>query len=166
MPDPEGAVLAFDYGVRFTGVAWGEWHSRICRPLLSLEVRTRIQRWEAIQHLVREWSPQRLLVGLPLDHEGQEQTTTRQCRNFARDLHRHTQLPVTLIDERYTSLEADRQLRSAGISKLQRRSQEHAVAAALLIEDFFGLTVQARDALLSSDHPDFFTAALPEVSDV
>ena len=166
MPDPEGAVLAFDYGTRFIGVAWGERRSRVCRPLASLECRTRAQRWESIHALIREWTPGLLLVGLALNSEGQEQTTTRQCRNFARDLYRHTHLPVALIDERYTSLEADQQLRAAGVPSTQRRSREHALAATLLLEDYFGLSVEQQNALCSSEHTDFFITLAAEVTDV
>ncbi|WP_298128502.1 Holliday junction resolvase RuvX [Ferrovum sp.] len=166
MPDPEGAVLAFDYGMRFIGVAWGERRSKVCRPLASLECRTRAQRWESIHVLIREWIPDLLLVGLALNSEGQEQTTTRQCRNFARDLHRHTHLPVTLIDERYTSLEADLQLRAAGVARTQRRNKEHALAATLLLEDYFGLSIEQQNALCSSAHPDFFITLDAEVTDV
>ncbi|QKE41250.1 MAG: Holliday junction resolvase RuvX [Ferrovum myxofaciens] len=166
MPDSEGAVLAFDYGMRFIGVAWGERRSRVCRPLVSLECRTRAQRWESIHALIREWTPKSLLVGLALNSEGQEQTTTRQCRNFARDLHRHTHLPVALIDERYTSLEADQQLQTAGVARAQRRSMEHALAATLLLEDYFGLSMEQQSALCSSERTDFFITLAVEVTDV
>ncbi len=153
MPEGEGVVLAFDYGTRFMGMALGECKSRLVRPLSSIECRTRELRWHAVADVVQNWAPQQLLVGLSLTAEGGEQHTTRQCRNFARDLMRHTQLPVTLIDERFTSLEADRQLREQGTARHQRRLQEHAVAAALLIEDYFNLSHEAQERLETLNPP-------------
>ncbi len=149
MPEMGGIVLAFDYGMRFMGVALGESRTGLVRPIDSSECRSRQSRWAFIEQIIRDWSPQHLLVGLALGSEGEEQLTTRQCRNFAKDLQRHTHLPVTLIDERYTSLEADRRLREKGVSQAKRRHQEHAVAAALLIEDYFQRSLEERRHLIT-----------------
>lgn len=147
MPDDEGLILAFDYGTRFIGLALGEQRSRLVRPLSSLECRTRQARWHDIDLAIQAWQPQRLLVGLALNKEGGEQMASHQCRNFARDLLRHTKRPIILIDERYTSLAADQQLREQGLAQKERRIREHALAAALLLEDYFNLPAEARQQL-------------------
>lgn len=162
MPESEGVVLAFDYGIRFMGAALGELRSGLVRPLGSAECLTRQSRWSFIAQTVNDWSPRQLLVGLALDKDGSEQLTTRQCRNFAQDLRRHTQLPVTLIDERFTSLEADQRLRDRGVAQADRRQQEHAVAASLLIEDYFQLRPEERRRLATQGSPDTFPPSLPD----
>ena len=162
MPEGEVVVLAFDYGTRFVGMALGELRTGLVRPLDSAECHTRQSRWDYIEQAVKDWSPHHLLVGLALNQDGEEQTTSRQCRNFARDLHRHTHLPVTLIDERYTSLEADRQLRQQGMSRIARRHQEHAVAAAILIDSYFHYSPDERSRLSTLEYPETLITALPK----
>ncbi len=136
MPDLVGTVLSFDYGLKFIGVAVGQRLTGTCRPLQTICANTRQARWQAVAKLLQEWAPDHLVVGLALDREGEEQESTRQCRNFARDLESRTGLDTTLVDERYTSLEADRQLRHQGVRRKQRVEQEHAEAAALILRSY------------------------------
>lgn len=136
MPEAEGMVLAFDYGLKHTGVALGELGSGLCRPLETIHAASRATRWKAVDRLVKTWEPVRLVVGLPLDAGGGEQTASRQCRNFASELQSRTGLPTMLVDERYTSLEADASLRERGLTRQQRALAEHAEAAALILRSY------------------------------
>lgn len=142
MPETPGAVLAFDFGPKYTGVAVGVTGNGICRPLETIRCTTRAARWQAVERLLKEWAPVRLVVGLPLDASGSEQVSTRQCRNFAAELTTRYGLPTTLVDERFTSLEADALLRERGYSRQQRAEAEHAEAAALILKSY-----------LSAGHP-------------
>lgn len=135
MPEA-GTVLAFDYGFKHTGVALGELASGLCRPLETIHAATRAARWKAIERLMQEWDPVRLVVGLPLDADGNEQETTRQCRNFAAELASRTGLQTALVDERYTSLDANAALREQGYTQQQRAEAEHAEAAALILRSY------------------------------
>ncbi len=136
MPDSVGTVLSFDYGLKFIGVAIGQRITGTCRPLQTIRANTRNARWQAIEQLLREWDPELLVVGLALDQEGGEQETTRQCRNFAQTLASRTGLQIALVDERYTSLEADQSLRQQGVRRKERAEQEHAEAAALILRSY------------------------------
>ncbi len=136
MPESAGTVLSFDYGLKFIGVAIGQRITGTCRPLQTIRANTRNARWQAIEPLLREWEPEQLVVGLPLDQEGCEQETTRQCRNFAQFLASRTGLKTALVDERYTSLEADQSLRQQGVRRKERAEQEHAEAAALILRSY------------------------------
>ncbi len=136
MPEAEGNILAFDYGQKRTGVAIGELGSKICHPLTTIEAITPDARWQAVDNLLKEWAPVGLVVGLPLDAEGNEQKASRRCRNFALELESRTGLPTALVDERYTSLEADQNLRELGYTNHQRAMAEHAEAAALILRSY------------------------------
>jgi putative Holliday junction resolvase len=61
--------------------------------------------------LLAEWRPARLVVGLPLANDGSAHAMTLRARRFARQLEGRFGLPVTLVDERYTSVEAEGRLR-------------------------------------------------------
>jgi len=87
---------------------------------------------------VREWSPTRLLVGLPYNMDGTETVLTGACRGFARELERRYGLPVEFVDERLTSSAAQGDLREARRSGARtrriRREDIDANAARLILE--------------------------------
>jgi putative Holliday junction resolvase len=103
---PEETLLAFDYGTKKIGVALGNTLTRQARPLRILTPVTRIQRFRQIQDLLDEWRPERVIVGLPLTLDGQEQYASSRCRRFAHQLHGRFGVPVELVDERGSSMEA------------------------------------------------------------
>ncbi len=121
-------MLAFDYGLKKIGVAIGNTITCEARPLRILRPITREQRFQAISGLLQEWQPDRLVVGLPLTTEGEEQHATRHCRRFANQLHGRYGLNVELVDERGTSLEAQ--------AVLGNNNDDDAVAAALILQRY------------------------------
>jgi len=69
--------------------------------------------WRKVETLVREWRPERLVVGLPLAMDGSEHDMTRRARRFARRLEARFRLPVELADERLSSAAAEETFREA-----------------------------------------------------
>src|SRR5512145_2097091 len=95
-------LLAFDYGQRRIGVAVGNTGTRTATAVGTLPARG-VPDWDAVTRCVRDWSPARLLVGLPYNMDGSESALTAACRRFAEELSRRYALPVELVDERLTS---------------------------------------------------------------
>ncbi len=116
MPE-NGCILGFDYGERRIGVAVGEHLTRTARPLTTLTSRDGKPDWTAIHHLLEEWHPARLVVGLPLHLDGKEQSMTDRARRFGNQLQGRFGLPVSYADERLTSAEATRLLTGRGRNK-------------------------------------------------
>ena len=133
----KGTVLAFDFGLQRIGVALGEGLLGQARALTTLKVVGRAARLAAIARLIEEWQPQLLVVGLPCHTDGQAHETTRQCHNFARQLEQHFGLPVSLVDERYSSVEAEARLAQSVHDWRARKEQLDAVAAQIILQDFF-----------------------------
>ena len=73
-------ILAFDFGARWIGVAVGDTETRLASPLGMFEAESRISRIAEVETLVREWRPERLLVGLPLAMDGGEHDMTSRAR--------------------------------------------------------------------------------------
>ncbi len=119
-------ILAFDFGLKRIGVAVGEPELGTAHPLPA------VSRFQQIEHLVTQWKPASLVVGLPTSAQGEPHRMTRQAEDFARRLERRFRLPVARVDERYTSVEAERKLR--GI----RRKEVDSVAAQLILEQYMG----------------------------
>ena len=96
-------ILGFDFGVKRIGVAIGNTMIREAAPLKLISSIDNAARFAAIGALLAEWTPARLVVGLPLHPDGAEHEMTARCRRFAKQLHGRFSLPVELVDERYSS---------------------------------------------------------------
>lgn len=128
-------VLGFDFGTRRIGIAVGHEFTGAARGLLTLRREQRPIDWGAIEALIQEWGADVLVVGLPLELDGGEQEMSHAARRFGRQLHGRFRLPVYLVDERLSSLEADARLREAGVhDKRTRIAQSDQTAAQIILE--------------------------------
>jgi len=134
---PEGMVLAFDFGIKRIGVALGEAMLGQARALTAICAEDNAARFAAIGKLIGEWQPVRLVVGLPCALDGSAHEMTARCRRFAHQLEGRFDLPVTLVDERLSSNEAESRLGAAGVNWRARKQQLDAVAAQIILQDYF-----------------------------
>ncbi|MCC6212501.1 MAG: Holliday junction resolvase RuvX [Burkholderiales bacterium] len=136
-----GTVLAFDFGLQRIGVAVGERELGTAHALPALAALTQPGRMTAIGRLVKEWKPSLLVVGRPLGDDGAAREMTRRAERFARKLGGRFGLPVCLVDESYSSVEAESRVRAAyGARKavsLARGKALDSQAAQLVLEQFF-----------------------------
>ena len=134
-------VLAFDFGHRRIGVACGDTVSRSAAPLDAVPVAAGIPRWERMDALLREWQPALVVVGLPYNVDGSDSTMTHSARDFAAEVARRYRLQAVLVDERYSSREAEARLKSARASGLRRhrvaKADVDAEAACVILERWF-----------------------------
>ncbi len=127
-------LLAFDYGTRRIGVALGQTLTGSVRPLTTLDSRNSKPDWAAISHLLEQWQPDRLVVGLPLHMDGTEQPMTQKAQRFGNQLKGRYNLPVDMVDERLTSDAAEQLLEERG--RRQARAGLDAVAATVILESW------------------------------
>ncbi len=132
-----GTVLAFDFGERRIGVAVGEHLINNANPLTTIDSESNEVRFAAITELINEWQPKLLVVGLPLSLDGSETEVTQLCKKFARRLNGRFNLPVVLIDERYSSAEASQLLNQAGIKGRAQKAMLDQVAAQTILRSYF-----------------------------
>jgi putative holliday junction resolvase len=134
-------ILAFDFGQRRIGVACGDTVSRTAAPLGGVSVGSAGLPWDALDSLMREWQPAVVVVGLPYNVDGSESGAAGAVRGFADELTGRYALPVRLVDERYSSLEAERRLKAARESGARKRrvskSDIDAAAACIILERWF-----------------------------
>lgn len=132
-----GPVLGLDLGARRIGLAVSDETARIAFPAGFLERVGRAADLEALRALASERGVTRIVVGLPLPLGGGDGTAARAARSFAADLAGATGLPVELIDERLTTVEAERALREAPARRRRRRKEViDAMAATLLLRTY------------------------------
>lgn len=130
-------VLCFDFGEQRIGVAVGEHLLATASPLVTVDNESNEIRFEAISKLVKEWQPKLLIVGLPLSLDGAETSVTQLCKKFARRLNGRFNLPVMLIDERYSSVEASDLLNQSGIKGRAQKEMLDQVAAQTILQSYF-----------------------------
>lgn len=97
--------LAFDFGVKRTGVATGNRLTRTATPQPTV-VATADKRLELVAQRIKEWQPDALVVGVPLHPDGAPHENTLRAQKFARQLRATFALQVFEVDERYSTTEA------------------------------------------------------------
>ena len=97
--------LAFDFGIKRTGVATGNRLTRTASPQPTIAANND-QRLAAVALRVNEWQPDALVVGVPFHPDGAAHENTLRAQKFARQLRAKFLLPVFEVDERYSTTEA------------------------------------------------------------
>ena len=125
-------VLGLDFGEKRIGVATGQALIGTGRPLGVIHAISRADRIKYLAPYIKTWSPDLLLVGRPVHPDGQAHLMTQLSERFARQVSEHFRLPFALVDERYTSVEAQ--------SLDQATQNKHgvdALAAAAIVTQYF-----------------------------
>jgi len=155
MPETTGGppqlLLAFDYGLRRIGVASGDTLSCSATALCAVPADHSGPRWNLIDALMCEWQPSVLVVGVPYHADGSENAMSGAARAFATALAQRYELPVNLIDERYSSLEAGARLKQARATGLRKRrvakADVDATAACVIMERWLNENHQGAHAV-------------------
>ena len=132
-----GTVLAFDFGTKRTGVAVGDFETRLAHPLTTITATDNRARFAAIERLIAEWRPLLVVVGMPSHADGTEHPVGTLARRFAQRLQGRFGVRAELVDERLTSNEAEGLLRASGARGTRLKAGLDAVAAQRILESYF-----------------------------
>jgi putative holliday junction resolvase len=131
-------VLAFDFGLKRIGIASGDTLTRTAAPRPAVSVKSGRPDWDSIARNVQALQPRQFVVGAPYNVDGSPGVLAPAARRFAAELERRFGLPVNMVDERWSSLEAAEALKAQRASGERRRrvSREHidSAAAAVILE--------------------------------
>lgn len=128
----EATLLAFDYGEKRIGVAIGNALTGQARALVVVPNRNREFRFEAVGKLIGEWKPDALVVGLPCHPDGTPHEMTQLAKRFGNQLNGRFNLPVAWVDERYSSVAADLDMRERGTAGDMRDAE----AARIILQQY------------------------------
>ena len=134
-----GRRIAFDYGDARIGVAASDQDSILVSPLTTLPAASR-NLLKEIAVIFEEISPIQIYVGKPTNLSGVDSTATSKVLNFVEDLKKITETPITLIDERLSTVSASRSLREAGLDSKKSKSIIDMTAAVAILE--FAITIE------------------------
>ena len=134
---PQGTLLAFDFGTRRIGIAKGSTLLASAVPLTTIDAEQTDIRFARIAALLAEWQPVALVVGLPCNDDGTPHEMTALSRRFANRLKGRFNLPVLLVDERYTSAAASSALNEQGIHGRKQKAVLDQYAAQQILQAYF-----------------------------
>jgi len=120
------SFLAFDFGVKRTGVAYGSRLLHEAQPQATVNAEGEA-RWPIIAQRIADWQPDALVVGVPYHPDGAAHDNTAKAKKFARQLHGRFKLTVFEVDERYSTTEA----------QSQGAKDADAASACIILNQFF-----------------------------
>jgi putative Holliday junction resolvase len=134
--NPPRTILSFDFGLRRIGVAVGQDVTSSASPLGVVMNRNEGPDHKRLAELIGEWRPTQLVVGMPSHADGSPSDMQEPVNAFIGDLARYG-LPIDTIDERYTSIEAERVLKEARAAGSRGRISKDMIdsAAAVFIAE-------------------------------
>ena len=138
--------LGFDFGEKRIGIAVGHRLTGTASPLQTITPVNDKPDWQSIGKLVEEWQPECCVVGLPLNMDGSETSTTSRARRFARQLESRFAVAVHMADERLTSAIAAQHIREGrqkGTRGKTRKGDDDKIAAALILEQWLESSVES-----------------------
>jgi putative pre-16S rRNA nuclease len=131
-----GRVLGLDLGDVRIGVAISDPDRRLAVPLGTVQVGRPPGEMRAIAELVDEHDVTLVVIGEPVSLDGVRRGRATHAANFAEAIRALLTVPVTLQDERLSTVEAERSLRDAGMRGARRRSVVDAVAAQVILQSW------------------------------
>ncbi|MGH7460225.1 MAG: Holliday junction resolvase RuvX [Longimicrobiales bacterium] len=134
-----GRILGIDFGSRRVGLAISDPTATIAQPLPTLTRRVgKRPPVAAVTALAQQYEVSEIVIGLPLSLQGDETDWTAEVREFGAKVADRTGVPVSWLDERMTSVLAEKTVRSLGLKRSERERKDRVdTAAALLILQAF-----------------------------
>ena len=129
-------VLALDYGSARIGVALSDPTGTLARPLPFLPAKGDVKLAAEVTALAEKEGAELILLGLPKHMNGSLGESAAKVQAFADILTRKTKIPLRLIDERLSTVQASRQLQEAGQDTRKQRGKIDSAAAAVLLQGY------------------------------
>ncbi len=130
-------LIAFDFGKKYIGVAVGQELTGSASPLGAIKAKEGIPNWQILEAHIKEWQPDLIVVGLPLNMDGSEQQLTLDAKKFGNRVASRCGVQVAFQDERLTTADAKEQLFARGGYRNLKKEAVDAYSAVLILESFF-----------------------------
>ncbi|MEM5536930.1 Holliday junction resolvase RuvX [Neptuniibacter pectenicola] len=135
-------ALAFDFGTLRIGIAAGQSITGTATPLEPIAARDGIPNWDQLAKIISEWTPDALIIGIPLNYDGTISDMAYRARKFANRLHERYKVPCFLMDERLSTAEAKAIHFAAGGSDNFKKESVDGIAAQLILESWFNCDIR------------------------
>jgi putative Holliday junction resolvase len=130
------SLLGFDFGTKSIGVATGQMITATAQPINAIKANDGIPNWDIVEKVIKEWQPDIVVIGLPLNMDGTEQPITQRAKTFANRLNGRFGVKTALQDERLTTASAKEFIFELGGYKALDKGKIDSVSAALILESW------------------------------
>jgi len=134
--------VAFDVGTVRIGVASCDSDAILASPQPAISDAD--DSINAALKVIHEYDPCEIIVGLPKNLKGNDTASTENAREWARQLEQVTPIPIILVDERLTTVQATSALRAGGLNVKQMRSRVDSASAAIFLQSYIDMLAQAK----------------------
>lgn len=131
-----GRILCLDVGDVRIGLAMSDIMKIIANPLETLKRKNSQADFDYILNVCKQNDVELILSGLPLSLNGQENAQTQKTREFIEQLQSQTNIPIKFVDERLTTVSAQRVLIESGMRRENRKNVVDKVAAAIILQGY------------------------------
>ncbi|UNB92181.1 MAG: Holliday junction resolvase RuvX [gamma proteobacterium endosymbiont of Trioza apicalis] len=132
-------IIAFDYGIKYIGVAISQWVTCIPKPLTIFVNYNYNTNWRIIKYLLNKWRPKIVIIGLPLNIKGKNQKITNKTKQFANQIKNNYNICVILHDERFSTKEARCRLFKIKGYKFLKKKYIDKESATIILENWFNI---------------------------
>ena len=138
-------IMGLDYGSKTVGVAISDdllitaQGKEIIRRKEENKLRKTLSR---IEELIQEYGVEKIVLGLPLNMDESVSERSELCLEFKEKIERRTGIPVEMLDERLTTVEADEIMNEAGIKGRERKEYVDMIAAQIILQDYLDNKLQ------------------------
>lgn len=129
-------ILALDIGERRIGVALSDPTRLMATPLTTIQRSKGPADVEEVLRLVAGHDVSEIIVGMPLSLSGRAAAQAGRVTEFSRSLAEQADVPVKCLDERYSSVQAERLLRESGIEPSRNKARVDSAAAAVILQSY------------------------------
>jgi putative holliday junction resolvase len=136
MNNEPGRVMALDLGSKRIGIALSDPTRILASPFTTIHATPRPRAIAQIRQLLTDQHVTELVVGLPLTMSGEHGMQAKLVQSFVDELRIDLTIPLHLLDERLTSVAAERMMQDLGMRPEQRKAKIDEVAASIILQDF------------------------------
>lgn len=129
-------ILALDLGSKRIGLALSDETRTLARPLPFLPAQPFNGFCQQLDEIIRSQEVDLILVGLPRNMDGSYGPAAEAARDFATRLKERLLIPLKLVDERLTTVQASRQLHDAGHNTRKQKGKIDSAAAQVLLQGY------------------------------
>ncbi|MDD4310399.1 MAG: Holliday junction resolvase RuvX [Candidatus Cloacimonetes bacterium] len=131
-----GRIMAVDYGEKRIGIALSDPMRIFAKPLLVIANQGEEEVLSSLQHLITQHQVSLILVGMPYAIDGSNTPKTEETQVFLEMLKHNVNIPVLFQDERYSTCDADAELKKLGYTWQEARKIKDAMAACIFLKDY------------------------------
>lgn len=132
-------VASIDYGLKRLGVAVSDENQIIATSLgVVLAGKNHAETIQSLLKLLQPYNLEKIIIGNPIHLSGKASFLAEEVEKFLNELQAHFAVPVTLYDERLSSVQAERSLKEGGMRRKKRAKIIDAVAAVILLQSYLG----------------------------